>query len=118
MEYLQYLNTSVSIQRDIWNFKPYYNWITFNTLVKYITEKFGADSFKPYYNWITFNTFIKNGGEKKIAMSSVLNLIITGLPSIPNVSYELRDNFDFSFKPYYNWITFNTTQYDTKESIV
>ena len=37
-------------------------------------------SFKSYYNWITFNTIFKGGSnEKKIY---VLNLIITGIPSI------------------------------------
>ena len=38
-------------------------------------------SFKPYYNWITFNTEdIKV--ECLTRYQSVLNLIITGLPSI------------------------------------
>ena len=37
--------------------------------------------FKPYYKWITFNTLaLKNGG---FSLSPVLNLIINGLPSIP-----------------------------------
>ena len=40
--------------------------------------------------------------------NSVLNLIITGIPSIlmKNVIPELLK--EFSFKPYYNWNTFNT----------
>ena len=36
--------------------------------------------------------YIKNGGEKKVTMSSVLNLVINGLPSIPiivNLSLSL-----------------------------
>ena len=38
----------------------------------------------------------------------VLNLIINGLPSIPNgKTRRLRTNY-YSFKPYYKWITFNT----------
>ena len=40
----------------------------------------------------------------------VLNLIINGLPSIPPMN-EINDIdlfLDFSFKPYYKWITFNT----------
>ena len=38
------------------SFKPYYNWITFNTddPVKDMTRTLYC--FKPYYNWITFNT--------------------------------------------------------------
>ena len=37
----------------------------------------------------------------------VLNLIITGMPSIPK---EVKLNGDFygGFKPYYNWNAFNT----------
>ena len=39
----------------------------------------------------------------------VLNLIITGIPSIQNGKEieELRSEIQ-SFKPYYNWNTFNT----------
>ena len=40
-------------------------------------------SFKPYYKWITFNT--TNGENlKRLLQLRVLNLIINGLPSIPN----------------------------------
>ena len=39
----------------------------------------------------------------------VLNLIINGLPSIPNKAGEKPLSF-LSFKPYYKWITFNTAQ--------
>ena len=35
--------------------------------------------FKPYYNWNTFNTDIVHKG---IEINGVLNLIITGIPSI------------------------------------
>ena len=62
------------------SFKPYYNWITFNILGRSSVES-RFYRFKPYYNWITFN--MKDGlldilnGE-----GAVLNLIITGLPSI------------------------------------
>ena len=38
----------------------------------------------------------------------VLNLIITGMPSIPNSDIDLRFLYVESFKPYYNWNTFNT----------
>ena len=37
----------------------------------------------------------------------VLNLIITGIPSILNLATSKKTNID-SFKPYYNWNTFNT----------
>ena len=36
--------------------------------------------FKPYYKWITFNTIV--GLLKDVSSASVLNLIINGLPSI------------------------------------
>ena len=39
------------------------------------------DCFKPYYKWITFNTlYLKDFTSKDL----VLNLIINGLPSIQN----------------------------------
>ena len=39
----------------------------------------------------------------------VLNLIINGLPSIQEILKECKEiNNQFSFKPYYKWITFNT----------
>ena len=61
--------------------------------------------FKPYYNWNTFNT-------KRVSMAYwpegiVLNLIITGIPSIQQLSYPFQPIQD-CFKPYYNWNTFNT----------
>ena len=37
-------------------FKPYYNWITFNTIFDRVYPANHKVSFKPYYNWITFNT--------------------------------------------------------------
>ena len=43
-------------ERTLISFKPYYKWITFNTLVLIITERKKEQSFKPYYKWITFNT--------------------------------------------------------------
>ena len=39
----------------------------------------------------------------------VLNLIITGIPSIPFIEFlKANKNKKISFKPYYNWNTFNT----------
>ena len=40
-------------------------------------------------------------------LTLVLNLIITGIPSIPQVG-EAGDTNPLGFKPYYNWNTFNT----------
>ena len=40
----------------------------------------------------------------------VLNLIINGLPSILNDIWEGKKNDINSFKPYYKWITFNTSK--------
>ena len=36
-------------------FKPYYKWMTFNTLWTQL-KKLMKLSFKPYYKWMTFNT--------------------------------------------------------------
>ena len=43
----------------------------------------------------------------KFIKSYVLNLIITGIPSIHRIA-EFLNNSKFGFKPYYNWNTFNT----------
>ena len=40
----------------ILSFKPYYKWITFNTLILEDIAFSMTYSFKPYYKWITFNT--------------------------------------------------------------
>ena len=86
-------------------FKPYYKWNTFNTLDRdQITQL--NDSFKPYYKWNTFNTV-----ERKMLLSvlttTVLNLIINGIPSILKKIFDDMPP-DTSFKPYYKWNTFNT----------
>ena len=43
--------------------------------------------FKPCYKWITFNTFISI--IKYIIFYQVLNLVINGLPSIPEKGYQV-----------------------------
>ena len=61
------------------SFKPYYNWNTFNTKrMNRVTVS--IESFKPYYNWNAFNTL----GVLMVNtfIYFVLNLIITGMPSI------------------------------------
>ena len=58
MDYLQYYPVPLK-QHSFHNlsFKPYYKWITFNTLGGIIMSVKEKDGFKPYYKWITFNTF-------------------------------------------------------------
>ena len=61
--------------------------------------------FKPYYNWNTFNTF-----DVQLSYeigTKVLNLIITGMPSIPG-HIGSGTPATAGFKPYYNWNAFNT----------
>ena len=43
--------------------------------------------FKPYYNWNAFNTFKKEKKWLNMYSTQVLNLIITGMPSIQNIWY-------------------------------
>ena len=83
MDYLQYLRMQQVLQKfGVLSFKPYYKWITFNTLQFLQHLEFQEDyGFKPYYKWITFNT------DSQVAdilpkFDAVLNLIINGLPSI------------------------------------
>ena len=63
-------------------------------------------SFKPYYKWITFNTI--DHGALFDDEFKVLNLIINGLPSILKRFFSDSETQVVSFKPYYKWITFNT----------
>ena len=44
-----------------------------------------------------------------MSMNYVLNLIINGLPSILTRKSEYDMHNADGFKPYYKWITFNTT---------
>ena len=63
-------------------------------------------SFKPCYKWNTFNTDEENIYETKKEVK-VLNLVISGIPSIQ----KMRNGYEFnnvSFKPCYKWNTFNT----------
>ena len=41
-------------------------------------------------------------------LQAVLNLIITGIPSILELLIKVSTNM-LCFKPYYNWNTFNTS---------
>ena len=61
--------------------------------------------FKPYYKWNTFNTTKLR--TNRVLIEEVLNLIISGIPSIPLFYLEVK-NWNMCFKPYYKWNTFNT----------
>ena len=71
----------------------------------YLYKGVKALGFKPYYKWITFNTLLT---LNRRCIMKVLNLIINGLPSIPTNSLLSIRNQLLRFKPYYKWITFNT----------
>ena len=89
MEYLQYSTRSYKHFISFWSFKPYYNWNAFNTYVVNRELYCGLKCFKPYYNWNTFNTaeeMKKTVDQRK----EVLNLIITGIPSILSPEHEDR----------------------------
>ena len=55
MDNLQYCSGLDSSGKMTNGFKPYYKWITFNT-IKELLDNAKHKSFKPYYKWITFNT--------------------------------------------------------------
>ena len=106
MDYLQYLCWHYKYSSSFRGFKPYYKWITFNTYhQKYLLFLYsvlnliinGLPSIRKYVyscNWI----------------KRVLNLIINGLPSIRIGSEVINEADNLCFKPYYKWITFNTTR--------
>ena len=59
MDYLQYTINYFGVVSMKLRFKPYYKWITFNTLRRYCMI-LAFISFKPYYKWITFNTYTQS----------------------------------------------------------
>ena len=57
MDYLQYRNLNVNVNKGGISFKPCYKWITFNTVTTMGEDLIkSALGFKPCYKWITFNT--------------------------------------------------------------
>ena len=64
--------------------------------------------FKPCYKWITFNTYSNKENDFCFYLCEVLNLVINGLPSILLYIFHNFLPINFSFKPCYKWITFNT----------
>ena len=83
MDYLQYTWQDTQPSDGVASFKPYYKWITFNTVNVAKLQNLLNYSFKPYYKWITFNTE-RLGKGYYTKDEEVLNLIINGLPSILN----------------------------------
>ena len=90
------------------SFKPYYKWITFNTVRKVC------------FGWVAYKVLnlIINGLPLILSLVAppspiiliVLNLIINGLPLILYITGLVVPS-SLSFKPYYKWITFNTPDY-------
>ena len=64
------------------------------------------ESFKPCYKWNTFNTELSNGLLE--LKDLVLNLVISGIPSILKMEGIRELLIYLSFKPCYKWNTFNT----------
>ena len=71
------------------SFKPCYKWNTFNTNINSFV-KLSSYSFKPCYKWNTFNTSRQEMMER---LAMVLNLVISGIPSIPCMNEGLIKNF-------------------------
>ena len=87
------------------SFKPCYKWNTFNTDKVLSCRVNGNLCFKPCYKWNTFNT--QKIVPRKIGLRQVLNLVISGIPSI--LKLWIKDCCrTVSFKPCYKWNTFNT----------
>ena len=83
MDYLQYLS-SISLNIAIFFFvlNLIINGLPSIPVDAALTSKSVWDKcFKPYYKWITFNTIVAWAEENNIE-AFVLNLIINGLPSI------------------------------------
>ena len=77
MDNPQYAKHGDGRKRSVYSFKPYYKWITLNTIMKSYRIILLGKSFKPYYKWITLNTF----GNYALVLGpnyKVLNLIING----------------------------------------
>ena len=115
MDYLQYSYFNKKKEIEKWSFKPYYKWITFNTKSLIVSK-------------VLFKTSVLNliiNGLPSIHIRilcifgitpRVLNLIINGLPSILEWQFRFKCiGRRLSFKPYYKWITFNTEASNTNQ---
>ena len=56
MDNPQYLSMIALRSLSTTSFKPYYKWITLNTLKTVVAQLTDNSRFKPYYKWITLNT--------------------------------------------------------------
>ena len=65
-------------------FKPCYKWNAFNTHEDCRNNP-GLYGFKPCYKWNAFNT---SYDKKYESIIEVLNLVISGMPSIPLILLE------------------------------
>ena len=78
--------------------------------LQYLIEKYSKDPnvscFKPCYKWNTFNTLVIQ--TVNCLWLYVLNLVISGIPSIQRIIYYSNSRSNKSFKPCYKWNTFNT----------
>ena len=115
----------------IGGFKPYYNWTAFNTASKIYRTNSYILCFKPCYKWNTFNTLtamitssIDEDRVLNLVISGipsilkktlnlrltlvVLNLVISGIPSIQKLIILVKQCLVKCFKPCYKWNTFNT----------
>ena len=87
-------------------FKPCYKWNAFNTRFSRSWLLWLLWCFKPCYKWNAFNT---GTFEDLGAGGGVLNLVISGMPSIHKTINCL--NFKIKgFKPCYKWNAFNTRE--------
>ena len=77
MDNLQYQIMDRFKELGVESFKPYYKWITFNTMLKEYEWIWNfQNGFKPCYKWITFNTLNIKGFI--LFTDVVLNLVING----------------------------------------
>ena len=83
MDYLQY-NKKDGILEVLngQGFKPYYKWITFNTLLAKLKDSLWGSVLNLIINGLPSILYINDMNEVKDAVLKVLNLIINGLPSI------------------------------------
>ena len=68
MDNLQYLIVTLLNQQIQLRFKPYYKWITFNTVLEFNVPFRRNHSFKPYYKWITLNTISNHFVASDVSM--------------------------------------------------
>ena len=76
-------------------FKPCYKWNAFNTGLEFITFWDVSSCFKPCYKWNAFNTIIYL--ISNICFFRVLNLVISGMPSILIIIVSSENSFNNLF---------------------